>query len=123
MNVEYLLGVADQLVSRPHAATAGLWPRAAAVLGRQALESAIKEFWKQRSFQMEGCSWHAQLLCLREFAPENLSREAIQAYHNLSRACHYLPYEIQPNKDELRDWLQSVRKVANGLLVETNLTT
>lgn len=115
MTSEEMLAVAEQLVQSPHAATAGLWPRAAAVLARQALESSIREFWRHKSLALQDCTWRAQLLCLREFAPEELAREAIQAYNHLSRACHYRPYELQPNKDELLDWMASVRRVSRGL--------
>ncbi len=115
MTPEYLLGVAEMLISRDHAATAGLWPRCAAVLGRQALEEGIRDYWQRKAFSMDGSSWHAQLLCLREFAPEEVAREARRAYDSLSQACHYLPYEIQPNKDELSDWLRGVRQVLIGL--------
>ena len=40
MTAEELLAAARRLVDRPDAAMAGVWPRAAALLARQALELA-----------------------------------------------------------------------------------
>lgn len=113
-----MLDAAEQLVLTPQDVTASLWPRAAAVLARQALEGSIRSFWRSRSMDLEACSWRAQLLCLREFAPEELARVAAQTYDNLSNACHFRPYELPPNKAELRDWIQAVRKVSRELVGE-----
>jgi hypothetical protein len=40
-----LLGAARTLIRRPDSATAGVWPRAAAFLARQALEAAMTVLW------------------------------------------------------------------------------
>jgi hypothetical protein len=41
MTPEELLAAARRLIERPDAATAGVWPRAAALLTRQALEQTM----------------------------------------------------------------------------------
>ena len=66
----HLMGHADvvtaarNLMERTDPATAGLWPRATALLARQALEAALDDFWRVRAPGMEHCSARAQLLCL-----------------------------------------------------------
>ena len=58
---------ARDLMERTDPATAGLWPRATALLARQALEAALDDFWKVRAPGMEQCSMKAQLLCLPQY--------------------------------------------------------
>jgi hypothetical protein len=48
MNAEDLLAATRRLVEHPDAGTAGVWPRAAALLARQALELAIAGLWAGR---------------------------------------------------------------------------
>ena len=40
-----LIRAARDLLERPDPMTAGIWPRASALLARQALESALDELW------------------------------------------------------------------------------
>lgn len=93
----------------------GLWPRTAAVLGRQAIEGALRDFWRRCEPGLERCTSHAQLLCLvAYFSTTNreLARETAAAWSSLSRACHHQPYELSPNADELRAWLATARRFA-----------
>ena len=99
---------ARNLMERIDPATAGLWPRATALLARQALESALDDFWKVRAPGMEQCSMRAQLLCLPYFLQaskppgpqalgnEHLAERVSYAWAGLSRACHQHPYELPP---------------------------
>lgn len=110
--------------------TAGLGPRAAALLARQALEAALDDFWPVRAPGMEHCSMKAQLLCLPYFlqapkpsgpqalADEKLAERVSYAWAGLSGACHQHPYELPPTSSELLGWLgvvdQLVARVQAG---------
>ena len=95
---EELIGIRD--------VGAGLWPRTAAVLGRQAIEGALRDFWCRREPGLERCNSHAQLLCLVAYlSNRELARETAAAWSALSRACHHHPYELSATADELRGWL------------------
>ena len=58
MTPEELLAAARRLVERPDAVTAGVWPRAAALLARQALEVAMAALWAARP-QSHRAVWSA----------------------------------------------------------------
>ena len=110
-----MLGHADvviaarNLLERTDPATAGLWPRATALLARQALEGALDDFWKVRAAGMEHCSMRAQLLCLSHYlGDEDLAERVSYAWAGLSRACHQHPYELPPTSAELLGWLSIV---------------
>ena len=47
-----------------HADLGGTWPRAVALLARQALEQGLDDFWGARAPRVREASRHAQLLCL-----------------------------------------------------------
>jgi hypothetical protein len=66
MTPEELLAAARRLVDRPDAATAGVWPRAAALLARQALELVLAGLWaaQPQATGLSGCTMRSQLLCL-----------------------------------------------------------
>ena len=100
-----VLKMAQALLRKPEARTAGLWPRAAALLARQALEMALDQFWKAKRPGLELCTTHAQLLCLRQYWPdEDEAGRIFVAWVALSRACHHHPYELAPTAGELDGW-------------------
>lgn len=111
-----LVTAARDLMERTDPATAGLWPRATALLARQALEGALDDFWKVRAPGLEQCSMRAQLLCLPYFlqAPspkpqaDHLAERVSYAWAGLSGACHQHPYELPPTSAELLGWLGTV---------------
>jgi hypothetical protein len=96
MTPDELLAAARGLVSRPGGATAGVWPRAAALLARQALEAAMASLWAARpqTAGLAGCPMRSQLLCLAAFAGEQTAARAAYLAAALSRACHYHCYEL-----------------------------
>ena len=107
-----LLAHVDDLLDRASPDTAGLWPRAAALLTRQALEVALRTFWSARAPGVEGCSMRAQLLCLgRHVGDEALGRRAHLTWSALSAACHHHAYELAPTREELLTWRQAVAEV------------
>jgi 5-methylcytosine-specific restriction protein B len=81
---------------------AGSWPRAAALLARQALEQGLDDLWGAVSPRVHGASRHAQLLYLGEFIrDEEVANGTRYASHGLSRACHHQVYELSPTEAEL----------------------
>jgi hypothetical protein len=104
-----LLEAARQLIRRHDAATAGLWPRAGALLARQALEEALDAYWNARGLALGECPMRPQLVCLREYLPDTeLAGRVEHAWSALSRACHHHPYELAPTAGELEGWVQVV---------------
>lgn len=101
--------MARELLRKPEARTAGLWPRAAALLARQAMEMALDLYWKKNRPGLELCTTHAQLLCLRRYwaDPEEAGRVHV-AWVCLTRACHHHPYELAPTAGELEGWFAIV---------------
>ena len=104
-----VLALAADLLRKPEARTAGLWPRAAALLARQALEMALDRYWKRKRPGLELCTTHAQLLCLRQYWPDADEAGRVHvAWVALSRACHHHPYELAPTLGELDAWFAVV---------------
>jgi hypothetical protein len=104
-----LLGMARQLLARASPETAGLWPRAAALLGRQALERAVDDYWTSRQIPLASLPTLQQLICLREYhADADLAGRVHHAWNALSRACHHHPYDLPPSAAELSGWLETV---------------
>jgi hypothetical protein len=104
-----LLELADGLLRRADSATAGLWPRASAILALQALESSLLRLWERRSLDFKACSMRTQLICLRSYLEDaTLAARAGHAWSALSRACHHHPYELGPTAGELRSWFSVV---------------
>jgi hypothetical protein len=108
MTPEELLAAARRLVERPDAVTAGVWPRAAALLARQALEAAMAALWAARpqSIGLSECSMRSQLLCLTDCLDQDTAARAAYLFAALSRACHYHSYELAPTATELTRWLK-----------------
>jgi hypothetical protein len=98
-----LLNAARTMVTQSRPGTAGLWPRAAALLGRQALEAALDELWSRTHPGLERASMRCQLLCL----PIVLTDRELAG----TRACHHHPYELPPTAEELARWLDAVEAV------------
>ena len=106
-----LLAMARQLLGRASPETAGLWPRAAALLGRQALEMSLDGYWASRRLALESCPTLQQLICLREYlGDEDLAGRVHHAWNALSRACHHHPYDLPPSAGELAAWLETVER-------------
>ena len=104
-----LLDMAGVLLRRADPATAGLWPRASAILARQALEAGVVRLWDSRTLDLQACSMRGQLICLRTYLGDaDLAARTSHAWSALSRACHHHPYELAPTTDELRGWLSVV---------------
>lgn len=114
-----LLVVARHLLTKTGAdgdVAAGVWPRGAAVLARQALELSLGSLWRQRGLDMAATSARAQLLCLDEYlADPQVAADARFAWWALSRACHHHPYELAPAVTEIEGCIEGVERVVAAI--------
>jgi hypothetical protein len=111
-----LLEMADRLLHRADPATAGLWPRASALLALQALEASVLRLWERHALEFHGCSMRTQLICLRSYLEDApLAARAGHAWSALNRACHHHPYELAPTAGELQSWFSVVRELVRNV--------
>jgi hypothetical protein len=112
-----LLAAAQAILERPSAATAGLWPRAAALLARQALEGALDQLWKSNPVTsgVSQCTKRSQLTCLPAYLDPVTAHEISYVWAALSEACHYHPYELAPTATELTGWIRSVDELVTAI--------
>jgi hypothetical protein len=104
-----LLYRASDLLERPTSNTVGLWPRATAVLTRQALERGLIDVLSPQVEGIQQASVRAQLLCLRILLDDTATANDVNVtWWALSRACHHLSYELPPTAAELRAWIDVV---------------
>ena len=117
MTPDELLTAARQIIRRPDAATAGVWPRAAALLARQALELAMAGLWDGRpqAAGLSDCTMRSQMLCLTAYLDQDTATRAAYVSAALSRACHYHPYELAPTAAELTRWLTETAELVSIL--------
>ena len=116
-----LLKAARTLLERPDARTAGVWPRAAAHLTRQALELLLDELWRRRAPGTEETSTRAQLICLPSYVNNNgLAGRVVYAWNALSQACHHHAYELAPTAPELQVWMAAAGELV-GLISDAHM--
>ncbi len=116
MTPDATLAAAQRLLDRKEAKTAGIWPRAAALLARQALEQGIDEHWRRKGVALDKLSTRPQLICLSRYvANKDLAGRAALAWSSLTRACHHHPYELPPGHAELGNWLASVSEILTAM--------
>lgn len=112
MTSRQLLEAADTLLSEPSAAWEGRWPRAVALLTRQALERAMEELFAVKSPPLMRASFRAQLLALRIWLPTELAGRVAYAWAALTRATHHHAYELPPTAAELGAWLETTDELS-----------
>jgi hypothetical protein len=105
-----LLAGARDLIARPEAAAAGVWPRTAALLTRQALEDAVNARWatEEAGLLMRRASMRSKLIALPFYLEESVARQITFVNAALTSACHYHPYELAPTAAELTRWIDDV---------------
>lgn len=101
-----LLAAADALLSEASPAWQGRWPRAVALLTRQALERAMEELFHAKAPPLMSASYRAQLLCLGVWVSDELADRAAYAWWALTRACHHHAYDLAPTSGELATWFE-----------------
>ncbi len=121
-----LVSAARDLIRIDDPRTAGLWPRAAAILTRQSIEASMEALWRLRAPGMSRTTAHCQLLCLGDFLhdPELAGRVSV-TWSALSRVCHVRVYELPPSVEELGGWIECAWDLAEAVANETRgrLTT
>jgi hypothetical protein len=112
-----LLDAAKSLMQRPDAPFDGIWPRAAALLARQALEAAMGELWasKRQAVGLSGCTMRSQELCLTAYLDLGTASRAAYLLAALSHACHYHAYELAPTAAELTGWLDQAAQIVTQI--------
>jgi len=114
-----LLAAAHRLLDRPDAKTAPIWPRAAALLARQALEQGLDRYWRAKGLKLETLGTKPQLICLTGYLPgKDIAGRAVHAWSSLTQACHHHPYELQVDRAELKDWLAAVGETLSATAAE-----
>jgi|SRR5690606_8786225 len=104
-----LLAEARRLLETRSGTLAGAWPRAVALLTRQALEQMLDDLWRWQAPGAQLASRHAQLLCLGAvLGDEEAARDARYTWAVLSRACHHHVYELPPTGEELEGLIDRV---------------
>ena len=117
---QQLLAHAYAVLDEPPAGLAGRWPRAVALLGRQALEGSLDQLWQARNVKMGWASERAQLLCLATvLGDRRLAAEASLAWSGLSGACHQHPYDLGATAGELAAWLETVDQLRRAVAKST----
>jgi hypothetical protein len=109
---------AARSVLQHHADTAiGGWPRAVALLARQALEQALVALWasSQETAGLSQCTMKTQLICLPAYVEPGIARETSYIWAALSNACHYHPYELAPTAAELSRWITAVASLITAI--------
>ena len=117
-----LVSAARDLVRIDDARTAGLWPRAAALLARQSIESSMDSLWALRAPGMRATTARCQLLCLGDFLHDPVLAGRVNVtWSGLSRACHVRVYELAPSLEEITAWLTCAWDLAEA--VERTVST
>ena len=107
-----LMRMARTVLGRVDPETAGVWPRASALLACRAVERTVERLWEQRALDLQGCPMRVQLIFLRAYLGNaDLAARAGHAWSALSRACHHHAYELAPTAAELRGWLAVVEEL------------
>jgi hypothetical protein len=106
---EALLAAARDLCQRTDIGTAGLWPRVAVLLARQAIEESLSLYWQAANMEALSASpTRTQLICLVEVAGTDLAGTVSSSWARLSGACHVHPYDLAPTAPELLNWIDAV---------------
>jgi hypothetical protein len=111
-----LVSAARDLIRVDDIATAGLWPRAAALLARQGLELAMARLWEVTAPGLEQTTTRCQLLCVGDMLNDReLGGRATLTWQSLSNACHHRAYELPPTASELNLALEMVWDLAEAV--------
>ncbi len=111
-----LVSAARDLIRIDDPRTAGLWPRAAALLARQSIECSMDALWTLRAPGMQATTLRCQLLCLGDFLQDPaLAGRVGLTWSGLSRACHLRVYELPPSLEELQSWLECAWELSGNV--------
>ncbi|GEL18669.1 hypothetical protein [Pseudonocardia asaccharolytica] len=103
-----LLELARAVLDEKVAVPARQRARAAAHLGRLALEEIVSRLCARVGAELPRASMRSRLVVLQVLAPPEWSRSACAAWEGLSRACHRHAYELSPADAEIGALLDHV---------------
>ena len=117
MTPDDLLDAARDLMQRPSASLDGIWPRAAALLARRALEAAMAELWAadRQAAGLSAATMRSQELCLTAYLDPATASRITYPLAALSHACHFHPYELAPTAAELTSWLDQAAQIVTKI--------
>ena len=100
MTPHELLAAARDLMQRPDASVAGIWPRAAALLARQALEAAMAELWaaQRQTTGLSASTMRSQVLCLTAYLDRGTASRAAYLLAALSQRLPLPPLRTGPHR-------------------------
>ena len=97
----------------------GVWPRAVALLARQALEEALDRLWMSTYPGTSRATRTTQLACMGLVIKDaGLVADTRSVWSSLSRACHHHHYELGPTAPELHRWILQVERLVESLRPE-----
>jgi hypothetical protein len=115
MSTDELLAAAERLLAERDERLARTWPRAVALLTRQALERTIQRQLSALAPSTLEATASVQLIALRQLSSNSkLAREVAWAWDSLSAACHSHGYELHPHEEHLRRWIAVARRFAES---------
>jgi cytochrome c5 len=123
VTAQHLIDEARLLLTRDDGLHRGVWPRAVALLARQALELAVDDALRRQAPGAERASIRARMLCLPSYVSTATAHDAHFLWGTLSRACHQHPYELAPTATELDDWLGGVEAVTERIAPSSSTAT
>lgn len=109
-----LLRRAEGMRSGAASRAASYWPRAAALLGRMALEATATRRLESLHVDLRSATMRSKLLLLHLVVSADVVLHAQRAWAGLSRSCHQHPYELAPNLAEITGLLEAVRVVVTA---------
>jgi len=116
LSARNLLEHAARLLDEPPEVFATRWPRAVALLTRQALERTLDDLWTKRGAKVGWATERSQLLCLPAvLGNATLAADAAHAWNSLSAACHHHAYDLPPTTGELSGWLDTVDELRRAI--------
>lgn len=111
-----LLRACETLLSHDAWALSHWWARGAAHLARQAMESLLDEYWTMQRPAVAGVPVRARFLGLHAFtADAEAIHDGYSTWSQLSRACHYHPYELAPTRAEVHAWVNDASRFCTWL--------
>jgi hypothetical protein len=109
-----LVAHADEISHRPGAPTTPLYPRAAALLARQALELRLREEWATAESSLGRTNMANQFHALRQLRNAAVAATAYDTWAALSAACHQHPYDLTPTIAEIQGLVDAVRELISA---------
>lgn len=96
--------------------------RAAAIIGRTALEHLVQAALLARGHRLTEASMRVQLICLSTLVSPDAGRTAHTAWAGLSQGCHHHAYELSPTASEVRHLLALVDQLADLTIPQADPT-